>query len=45
MRSPVTIVAMVLLLGFIATGTFMLLRASDETPRTRGVGHGATHRG
>jgi len=45
MRSPVTIVAIVLLLGFIAAGTFMMIRASDETPRTRGIGHGPTHRG
>lgn len=44
-RSPVTIVAMVLLLGFIAAGVFMLVRASDETPTNRGMGHGPTHRG
>lgn len=44
-RSPVTIVAMVLLLVFIATGVVMLCRASDETPTARGVGHGPTHRG
>lgn len=45
MRSPVTIVAMVLLLGFIATGVVMLIRASDETPTARGMGHGPAHRG
>lgn len=45
MRSPMTIVAMVLLLGFIAAGTYMLLSASNETPQTRGIGHGPGHRG
>lgn len=44
-RSPAAIVVMVLLLGFIVAGAIMLIRGSDEMPTSRGVGHGATHRG
>lgn len=44
-RSPLTIVTMLLLLGFIITGVVMAAVSYDDTPKTRGVGHGPTHRG